>query len=100
MPIIAVSNGVLEGIEKVEGGKKKYKWRHRYRIAPHHVLLSISNYSRVESEFKGKGYQFPINFYIFPEKFKESSAMMRRVPEIMTCLTNTFWTLSLQKRVF
>lgn len=90
MPIIAVSNGVLEAIVKVGEDKKKYQWRHRHRIAPHHVLLAISNFMKAESEFKGRGYTFPIDFYLFPEKLKESSSMMRRVPEIMTCLTNTF----------
>ena len=91
MPIIAVSNGKLEAIQKLENEKKKqYQWRHRHRIAPHHVLLAISNFMKAESEFKGRGYGFPINFYLFPEKLKESSSMMRRVPEIMTCLTNTF----------
>jgi hypothetical protein len=90
MPIIAVSNGKLEAIKKLEGGKKQYQWRHRHRIAPHHVLLAISNFMKAESEFKGRGYEFPIDFYLFPEKLKESSSMMRRVPEIMACLTNTF----------
>ncbi|MBL4648493.1 MAG: peptidase M1 [Aureispira sp.] len=90
MPIIAVSNGKLEAIKKLEEGKKQYQWRHRHRIAPHHVLLAISNFMKAESEFKGRGYSFPINFYLFPEKLKESSSMMRRIPEIMACLTNTF----------
>jgi aminopeptidase N len=90
MPIIAVSNGKLEGIEKVAEGKKQYQWRHRHRIAPHHVLLAISDFMKAESEFKGRGYTFPIEFYLFPEKLQESSSMMRRVPEIMACLTNTF----------
>lgn len=90
MPIIAVSNGVLEKVARLEDGKKQYRWRHRHAIAPHHILIAISNFTKVPSKFKGKGYQFPINFYIFPERYKESSAMMRRVPEIMACLTNTF----------
>jgi aminopeptidase N len=90
-PIIAVSNGRLESIIKLkEEGKKQYQWRHRHRIAPHHVLLAISNFMRAESEFKCPDYTFPIDFYLFPEKLKESSSMMRRIPEIMACLTNTF----------
>lgn len=100
MPIIAVSNGQLENVIKVGENKKKYQWRHRYRIAPHHVLLAISNFMKAESEFKGREHQFPINFYLFPEKLKESSAMMRRVPEIMTCLTNTFGPYPYRKEGF
>jgi len=80
----------LKNIKKIEGGKKQYQWQHRHRIAPHHVLLAVSNFMKAESEFKGRGYGFPIDFYLFPEKLEESSSMMRRVPEIMACLTNTF----------
>jgi hypothetical protein len=90
LPVIAVSNGRLETINILNEGKKQYQWRHRHRIAPHHVLLAISNFVKSESGFKGKGYSFPIDFYLFPEKMKESSSMMRRIPEIMACLTNTF----------
>ncbi|MGH1335417.1 MAG: M1 family aminopeptidase [Aureispira sp.] len=100
MPIIAVSNGVLEKVARLEDGKKQYRWRHRHRIAPHHILIAISNFTKVSSKFKGKGYKFPINFYVFPEKYKESSAMMRRVPEIMACLTNTFGPYPYRDEVF
>ncbi|MFK7798775.1 MAG: M1 family aminopeptidase [Aureispira sp.] len=101
MPIIAVSNGVLEKVARSEDGtKKQYRWRHRHRIAPHHILIAISNFTKIDSKFKGKGYRFPINFYIFPEKYKESSAMIRRVPEIMACLTNTFGPYPYRDEVF
>jgi len=90
IPIIAVSNGNLEGVKKLEDGKKQYQWRHRHRIAPHHVLLAISNFAKIPSKFKGKGYEFPIDYYILPENFKQSNAMRNRIPEIMACLTNTF----------
>ncbi len=90
IPVIAVSNGVLENIQKNDDGTRTFQWRHRHRIAPHHVLIAISDFMKVEKEFKGRGYTYPINFYIFPEKFKSANAMFNRAPEIMTCLTNTF----------
>lgn len=90
VPVIAVSNGILEKIQKNEDGTRTFQWRHRHRIAPHHVLLAISDFMKVEKEYKGRGYTFPINFYIFPEKFKSANAMFNRAPEIITCLTNTF----------
>lgn len=90
MPIIAVSNGSLEDVITSEDGKKTFQWRHRHSILPHHTMFAVSNFMKAESEYKGKGHRFPIDFYFLPENFKESSAMMRRVPEIMDCLTNTF----------
>ncbi len=100
MPVIAVSNGVLEKVARTEDGKKQYRWRHRHRIAPHHILIAISNFTKIDSKYRGKGYKVPINFYIFPEKYKESSAMIRRVPEIMACLTNTFGPYPYRDEVF
>lgn len=90
VPVIAVSNGVLKKIRKNEDGTRTFQWRHGHRIAPHHVLIAISDFMKVEKEFEGRGYKYPIDFYIFPEKFKSANAMFNRAPEIMTCLTNTF----------
>jgi len=89
LPLIAVSNGNMEGVT-TKDGMKTFKWRHRHRIAPHHVLIAISDFMKVEKEFKGRGYGYPIDFYIFPEKFKKSRAMFNRAHEIMACLTKTF----------
>lgn len=89
IPYIAVSNGVLAKTEKGEG-TKTYKWRHRYRIAPQHILIAVSNYAKITSDFKGKGYNYPIDFYVFPEKYDDAQAMSNRSVEIMECLTKTF----------
>lgn len=91
MPLIAVSNGVLAKMTRNEDKTKKtYHWRHSHPIAAHHVMIAISNFTKIKSKYKGKGYTIPMNFYIFPEKYKESSAMINRAAEIMACLTRTF----------
>jgi aminopeptidase N len=99
MSVIAVSNGVLEGIKKI-GNQKKYLWRHRYSIAPQHVLVAVSNFIKAESTFKGKGYSFPLHFYVLPQNLKKSKSMIRRIPEIMACLTNTFGPYPYRKEGF
>lgn len=90
MPIIAVSNGVLEKMVRVGEDKKKYKWRHRHQIAPHHAMIAISNFTKRKTKYKGQDYTVPINFYLFPEQYKQSTAMVNRTSEIMACLTRTF----------
>jgi aminopeptidase N len=100
MPIIAVSNGMMVGVEAVEGGKKKFQWRHRNRIAPHHVLLAVSNFMKAESKFKNADHNFPVDFYVFAENLQESSAMMNRVPEVMACLVNTFGAYPFKNECF
>ena len=99
MSVIAVSNGMLEGIKKIDA-QKQYLWRHRYPIAPQHVLIAISNFVKAESSFKGKGYSFPLNFYVLPQNLKKSKSMIRRIPEIMACLTNTFGPYPYRKEGF
>ncbi len=90
IPYTAVSNGVLEGVTKVGEDKMKFKWRHRHRIAPHHAVVAISNFAKLDNEYKGKGYAFPIEFYVLPENIEQSQATLRRSAEIMACLTRTF----------
>lgn len=90
IPYTAVSNGVLEGVSKTDDDKLKFKWRHRHRIAPHHAVVAISNFAKLDNEYKGKGYSYPIEFYILPENIKDAQATVRRSKEIMACLTRTF----------
>lgn len=91
MPLIAVANGVLAKMTRNDDKTKKtYYWRHSHPIAAHHAMIAISNFTKVKSKYKGKGYTIPMNFYIFPETYKQSSAMINRAPEIMACLTRTF----------
>jgi aminopeptidase N len=92
IPYTAVSNGVLAGVSKAGENKDKlkFKWRHRHRIAPHHAVVAISNFAKLDNEYKGKGYAYPIEFYILPENIQEAQATIRRSTEIMACLTRTF----------
>ncbi|MCH2044705.1 MAG: peptidase M1 [Saprospiraceae bacterium] len=90
IPYTAVSNGVLVKTSK-EDNKKVYFWRHGYAIAPHHILIAISNFAKVPAgKFKGRTHEYPIEFYVLPEKYAEAKAMINRAPEIMKCLTKTF----------
>lgn len=100
LPVIAVSNGILKGIEKSGDGTKTFKWRHSFRIAPHHTLLAISNFMKIEKKFRHKQYPMPINFYILPENYKQSKATINRASEIITCLTNTFGPYPFRKEGF
>lgn len=89
IPYIAVSNGTLAKTDKADG-KKTYRWRHRYRIAPQHVLVAVSNFAKISTEYKDRNYKLPIDFYVLPEKYDEAQPMVNRIPEIMACLSGTF----------
>lgn len=90
IPYVAISNGVLNKTTRDEGTKTAH-WRHGYAIAPHHILVAVSNFAKVPAgKFKGRTHEYPINFYVLPEKYKEAKAMVKRSREIMKCLTKTF----------
>jgi aminopeptidase N len=48
IPLIAVSNGVLEHTSLAEN-KRTFHWRHRYPIIPYYVMVAISNYRTFHS---------------------------------------------------
>ncbi|MCP4439639.1 MAG: M1 family metallopeptidase [Aureispira sp.] len=97
MPIIAVSNGKLVKIKKSEDGKTKtYKWRHRYRIAAHHIMVAVSNFAKVPT----KAGKLPVDFYVLPERFEESRAMINRLPDMMAYFSRTFGPYPFPKEKF
>jgi aminopeptidase N len=89
-PLIGVSNGVLEDSVITEKNRT-YKWRHRYPIVPYYLLVAVSNYHREIVNYEDpNGLKYPLEFFFFPETYKESMVMVRRMPDIMTVLTEVF----------
>lgn len=97
MPIVVVANGVLAAIEKSEDKKTKtYQWRHRYRIAAHHIMIAISNFAKVSTKAKN----LPVDFYVLPERFEEAGAMINRLPDMMAYFTSSFGPYPFSKEKF
>ena len=71
IPVTAVSNGMLEGIETL-GNKKKFKWRHRYPVVPYYVMVAISNYVSFSDEYTNGDDSFPLTYYVFNSSLEES----------------------------
>lgn len=89
-PLMGVSNGVLEDSTITEQ-KRTYRWRHRYPIVPYYLLVAVSNYHREVKDYEDPNkIKYPLEFFFFPETYKESMVMVRRMPDIMTVLTEVF----------
>jgi aminopeptidase N len=90
IPVIAVSNGVLE--ETVaQNGKKTFKWRHRYPIVPYYVMVAISNYRLIyQTYFKDTKTRFPLDYYVFNENLESSRAGVEQMPEVMDFFSSVF----------
>lgn len=91
VPFTVVANGVLKGTE-VKDGKRIYRWAHNYSIHPQHVSIAISDFAKTTKPWVDdeRGTKFPIHFYVRPSQMEDAQGMMARVPEILTCLSNTF----------
>jgi aminopeptidase N len=98
VPFTVVANGKLVSTLKGEG-TRTYQWKHLYPIHPQHVAIAVGDFAKTPSMWQSDetGKQFPISFYVRPADMEQSQGMMNRVPEIMTCLSNTFGTYPYHK---
>jgi aminopeptidase N len=83
IPLIAVSNGVLDQVDSSSGISKTFKWKHRYPIVPYYVMAAISTYRTIEQTYYGTYSTFPLTYYVFDESY--TSALMG-VPEMPQAL--------------
>lgn len=97
-PLIAVSNGRLEGVQTANG-KKTFQWRHRYPAVPYYLMVAISNYNHFQQTFSGPGYDFPIDYYVFDSHLVDAQTGMAPMPGVMGFFTEIFgpYPFSLEK---
>ncbi|MCC6322560.1 MAG: hypothetical protein IT438_14120 [Phycisphaerales bacterium] len=62
----SVSNGVLQGVDVVPGGKLRYRWATTYPLSTYLVAFSTSEYNVFTDVYDyGEG-TMPLEFYIYP----------------------------------
>ncbi|MFA5419201.1 MAG: M1 family aminopeptidase [Bacteroidales bacterium] len=89
VPVIAVSNGVMDTVITI-GGKKIFKWKHFYPIVPYYVMVAISNYQQFQQVFTGSGYSFPIDYYVFESHMAMAQIGVAELPDVMDFFTSIF----------
>jgi len=89
IPVIAVSNGLLDEVE-VKNGKKTFKWKHYYPIVPYYVMVAISNYRKFSQTFEGEGYSFPLDYYVFDEHIEQAKKGVINMPDAIGFFTEIF----------
>jgi hypothetical protein len=63
-----VSNGLLQGIDSLSGGRSRYRWASDYPICPYLVCFSSTNYNAWSRTYTtGAGGTMPVEFRIYPE---------------------------------
>ena len=89
IPVIGVSNGILESVVSFDG-KKKFSWRHRYPIVPYYVMIAISNYVEFQEEYNNGIDSFPLIYYVFNDDLSSSQEGVMDLPEVFDLFTNLF----------
>lgn len=90
IPLIAVSNGVLENVITISN-KRTFQWRERNPIVPYYVMMAISNYKKFSQSFVGKnGEQFPIDYYVFEDHLTTAQKGVEQLPEVMEFFISKF----------
>lgn len=80
MPLIAVSNGLLEDVDSSAGIWRTFQWRHRYPIVPYYIMASVSNYRTINQTYTGTNSAFPLIYYVFNENYSQSLAGVAQMP--------------------
>lgn len=88
--LMAVSNGILAGVDDLPQNEKKYKWRHRYPIVPYYVMVAISNYAIIEEQYDNGSESFPLVYYVFEDNITSSTDGVEEIPEVMDFFTEIF----------
>lgn len=65
--MVAVANGMLQGVDTLPNNRLRYRYQHNYPIAPYLVAFAATNYNHWSRTFHYNGHTMPVDFYIYPE---------------------------------
>lgn len=88
--LIAVSNGILEGIDRSVTAARTFKWRHRYPIVPYYVMLAVSNYEIIRQQYHGVTSSFPLIYYVFKENYAASLTGVSQLPQVFDIFSKLY----------
>lgn len=102
VPYTAVANGKLAQTLKNDDGTRTYVWKTAYPIHPQYATVAVGDFAKSTTPWMSEetGEKFPLHFYVRPADMEAAKGVMLRVPEIMTCLTNTFGNYPFAKEGF
>lgn len=70
--LYGVSNGVLQGIDTLGDGRKRYRWQSNYQMATYLACISITNYNAYSVPYTynppggGSSISFPFRYFMYP----------------------------------
>lgn len=79
-----VSNGLLQGVDVLDGNRKRYRWATDYPIATYLIMFSSTNYVTWTADYDHGDGTMPVEFSIYPEN--DSPARRAQIEECLSML--------------
>jgi methionine-rich copper-binding protein CopC len=64
--LTSVSNGLLQGVDALSGGRSRYRWATAIPLSTYLVCFSTTNYNAWTRTWAYPGGSMPVQFYIYP----------------------------------
>lgn len=89
--MVAVANGMLQGIDTLPNNRLRFRYRHNYPIVPYLVAFAATNYNHWSRTFTYDDHTMPVDFYIYPESDTPSNrAAWERVIPMLQVFSDVF----------
>ncbi len=88
-PYIAVSNGVLHGVDSIDSFYI-YHWKHNYPIAYYLLAYSISNYSIINDTIQSSFGTTNFQNFVYPQSYSLSNTQLLETKNIFRLFENLF----------
>lgn len=83
---VAASNGLLQGIDPLSGGRNRYRWYESNPMIAYLASLAIADYVQYDLTYSHLGDSMPMNFYMLPE-YNTASAQAQCATYVQQCVT-------------
>jgi aminopeptidase N len=88
--MLAASNGLLQGTDKLAGNRLRTRWQEKYPIIPYLVSLAVTNYRKRVDTYTGMGANMPVEFYVFPEYWNSWQNGMNAIVPMLDAFSKVF----------
>jgi len=83
---VAASNGLLQGVDPLSGGRNRYRWHESNPMIAYLASIAIADYVQYDLTYNHLGASMPMNFFMLPE-YNTPAARAQCVTYVQQCAT-------------
>ena len=88
--MVAVSNGTLQGIDKLSGSRLRTRWKESHPMIPYLASLCVTDYKKRVDTYKHKGRTMPVEFYVFPESYNSWAGGLNKIVPMLATFADVY----------